>query len=117
MRDLEERGFRGWWVGGNFEWGVLRGNRGARERERERRRSLTASLALRTHTHTRNPGKNKQAKVMRAGTDVTLVAFSKMVGFCLQAADALAAEGISAEVRRCGCFGHGGAAAGALLFG
>ena len=39
-----------------------------------------------------------KAKVMRAGTDVTLVAFSKMVGACLKAADALAAQGISAEV-------------------
>ena len=39
-----------------------------------------------------------KAKVMRAGTDVTLVAFSKMVGYCLKAADALAADGISAEV-------------------
>lgn len=39
-----------------------------------------------------------QAKVERAGTDVTLVSFSKMVGSCLKAAEALAAEGISAEV-------------------
>ena len=39
-----------------------------------------------------------KAKIERAGTDVTLVAFSKMVGFCLKAADALAADGISAEV-------------------
>jgi pyruvate dehydrogenase E1 component beta subunit len=39
-----------------------------------------------------------KAKVQRAGTDVTLVSFSKMVGTCLKAADALAAQGISAEV-------------------
>ena len=32
------------------------------------------------------------------GTDVTLVAHSRMVGFALQAAERLAAEGISAEV-------------------
>jgi pyruvate dehydrogenase E1 component beta subunit len=38
------------------------------------------------------------AKVFREGTDVTLVAFSIMVGKALEAADALAAEGISAEV-------------------
>ncbi|KSB89163.1 pyruvate dehydrogenase [Caulobacter vibrioides] len=39
-----------------------------------------------------------KAKVRRQGTDVTLVAYSRMVGFALQAAEALAAEGISAEV-------------------
>lgn len=39
-----------------------------------------------------------RAKVERAGTDVTLISFSKMVGACLKAAEALAAEGISAEV-------------------
>lgn len=39
-----------------------------------------------------------KAKVMREGTDVTLVAHSKPVGVCMEAADALAAEGISAEV-------------------
>ena len=39
-----------------------------------------------------------KAKTMREGTDVTLVAFGKMVGYCLKAADALAASGISAEV-------------------
>jgi pyruvate dehydrogenase E1 component beta subunit len=38
------------------------------------------------------------ANVVREGTDVTLVAFSIMVGKALEAADALAAEGISAEV-------------------
>ncbi|HEX8662314.1 MAG TPA: transketolase C-terminal domain-containing protein, partial [Brevundimonas sp.] len=32
------------------------------------------------------------------GSDVTLVAYSRMVGFCLQAAEKLAAEGIEAEV-------------------
>ncbi len=39
-----------------------------------------------------------KAKVRREGTDVTLVAHSRMVGRCLEAADILAAEGISAEV-------------------
>lgn len=39
-----------------------------------------------------------KAKVMREGTDITLVSFSKMVGFCLEAADALSTAGISAEV-------------------
>lgn len=31
-----------------------------------------------------------KAKVMREGSDVTLVAFGKMVGHCLKAADQLA---------------------------
>ncbi len=39
-----------------------------------------------------------KAAVKREGTDVTLVAHSRMVGFALQAAETLAAEGISAEV-------------------
>jgi pyruvate dehydrogenase E1 component beta subunit len=39
-----------------------------------------------------------KAAVKRVGTDVTLVAHSRMVGFALQAAERLAAEGISAEV-------------------
>ena len=39
-----------------------------------------------------------KALVMRPGTDVTLVSFSKMVGYCTQAADELAKSGISAEV-------------------
>ena len=39
-----------------------------------------------------------KAKVEREGTDVTLVAFSIMVGMAMQAAEALAAQGISAEV-------------------
>jgi len=39
-----------------------------------------------------------KAKVERAGTDVTITAFSRMVGFALEAAELLAAEGISAEV-------------------
>lgn len=39
-----------------------------------------------------------KAKIVREGTDVTLTAFSLMVGKALQAADALATEGISAEV-------------------
>jgi pyruvate dehydrogenase E1 component beta subunit len=39
-----------------------------------------------------------QAKIERAGTDVTLVAFSVMVGVAMKAAEALAEQGISAEV-------------------
>ena len=39
-----------------------------------------------------------KAKVVRAGTDVTIAAFSVMVGKALKAAEALAAEGIEAEV-------------------
>jgi pyruvate dehydrogenase E1 component beta subunit len=39
-----------------------------------------------------------KAKVRRAGKDVTLVAISRMVGFALEAAEKLAAEGIEAEV-------------------
>jgi pyruvate dehydrogenase E1 component beta subunit len=39
-----------------------------------------------------------KAKVERAGTDVTLVAFSIMVGMAMQAAEKLAEQGISAEV-------------------
>ncbi len=39
-----------------------------------------------------------KAKIRRAGTHVTLVAYSRMVGFCLQAAAKLAEEGIEAEV-------------------
>ncbi|MGK7866860.1 pyruvate dehydrogenase complex E1 component subunit beta [Falsiroseomonas sp. E2-1-a20] len=39
-----------------------------------------------------------KAKVEREGTDVTLVAFSIMVGMAMQAAEALEAQGISAEV-------------------
>jgi pyruvate dehydrogenase E1 component beta subunit len=39
-----------------------------------------------------------KAKVRREGTGVTLVSYSRMVGFCLQAAEKLAAEGIEAEV-------------------
>jgi pyruvate dehydrogenase E1 component beta subunit len=39
-----------------------------------------------------------QAKIEREGTQVTIVAFSIMVGVALQAAEALAAQGISAEV-------------------
>jgi pyruvate dehydrogenase E1 component beta subunit len=39
-----------------------------------------------------------KAKIRRVGTDVTLVAYSRMVGFCLQAAEKLAEEGIHAEV-------------------
>ncbi len=39
-----------------------------------------------------------KAKIMREGSDVTITAFSRMVGFALQAADALAEQGIQAEV-------------------
>lgn len=39
-----------------------------------------------------------KAKVMREGTDVTLVAFSKMVGYCMEAAEKLKEDGVSAEV-------------------
>jgi pyruvate dehydrogenase E1 component beta subunit len=39
-----------------------------------------------------------QANVVREGTDVTIVALSKMVTFAREAAEALAADGISAEV-------------------
>ncbi|MEG3617446.1 pyruvate dehydrogenase complex E1 component subunit beta [Magnetovibrio sp. PR-2] len=39
-----------------------------------------------------------KAKIERAGTDVTITAFSRMVGFALEAADKLAEEGVSAEV-------------------
>jgi pyruvate dehydrogenase E1 component beta subunit len=39
-----------------------------------------------------------KAKVRRQGKDVTLVSYSRMVGFCLEAAEKLAAEGIEAEV-------------------
>ncbi|XP_045796452.1 pyruvate dehydrogenase E1 component subunit beta, mitochondrial-like isoform X1 [Trifolium pratense] len=39
-----------------------------------------------------------KAKIEREGKDVTITAFSKMVGFALKAAEILAKEGISAEV-------------------
>jgi pyruvate dehydrogenase E1 component beta subunit len=39
-----------------------------------------------------------KAKIERVGTDVTITAFSRMVGVALQAADKLAEQGISAEV-------------------
>ena len=39
-----------------------------------------------------------KAKVRREGTDITLVSHSRMVGRCLEAAEILAEEGISAEV-------------------
>lgn len=39
-----------------------------------------------------------KAKIERAGSDVTIVTFSRMVGLALQAAEQLASEGISAEV-------------------
>ena len=39
-----------------------------------------------------------KAKVRREGADVTIVSHSRMVGRCLEAAEILAAEGISAEV-------------------
>ena len=40
-----------------------------------------------------------KAKVMKEGKDVTLVSFSRMVGLCLEAAEVLSKNGISAEVR------------------
>ncbi|MGX5714302.1 pyruvate dehydrogenase complex E1 component subunit beta [Sphingopyxis terrae subsp. ummariensis] len=39
-----------------------------------------------------------KARIMRAGTDVTIVSYSIGVGLALEAADALAGEGIEAEV-------------------
>ncbi|RMF08759.1 MAG: pyruvate dehydrogenase complex E1 component subunit beta, partial [Alphaproteobacteria bacterium] len=39
-----------------------------------------------------------KARVVREGGDVTLVSYSIAVGFCLEAAEALAGEGIEAEV-------------------
>ncbi|MGE4351001.1 MAG: pyruvate dehydrogenase complex E1 component subunit beta [Bdellovibrionales bacterium] len=39
-----------------------------------------------------------KARLMREGSDVTIVAFSRMVGVALEAAEKLAEEGISAEV-------------------
>jgi pyruvate dehydrogenase E1 component beta subunit len=39
-----------------------------------------------------------KCKVEREGTDVTLVGHSKMVSHCMEAAEALAKEGIKAEV-------------------
>jgi pyruvate dehydrogenase E1 component beta subunit len=39
-----------------------------------------------------------KADIKRAGSDVTVVAHSRMTGYALQAAEVLAAEGISAEV-------------------
>jgi pyruvate dehydrogenase E1 component beta subunit len=39
-----------------------------------------------------------KAKVRREGSDVTIVAHSRMVGYALEAAETLAAEGIDAEV-------------------
>jgi pyruvate dehydrogenase E1 component beta subunit len=39
-----------------------------------------------------------KAKIMREGSDVTIVAFSRMVGHALAAAEKLAEEGIMAEV-------------------
>jgi pyruvate dehydrogenase E1 component beta subunit len=39
-----------------------------------------------------------KARIMREGTDLTIVAFSRMVGHALAAAEKLAEEGISAEV-------------------
>ena len=44
-----------------------------------------------------------KAKIEREGTDITIVAFSKAVGMSLQAAELLAAEGISVEVLNLRC--------------
>ncbi len=39
-------------------------------------------------------------QVMREGTDITLVGFSKIVGYNLRVAEMLEKDGISCEVRR-----------------
>lgn len=39
-----------------------------------------------------------KARIMRSGTHITIVSFSRMVGLCLEAAEALQSEGISVEV-------------------
>ncbi|HEX7646846.1 MAG TPA: alpha-ketoacid dehydrogenase subunit beta [Noviherbaspirillum sp.] len=39
-----------------------------------------------------------KAAVKREGSDVTIISYAKMVGTCLQAAETLAAQGVSAEV-------------------
>lgn len=39
-----------------------------------------------------------KAKIMRQGSDITLTAFGKMVGYCLKAAELLEKDGITAEV-------------------
>jgi pyruvate dehydrogenase E1 component beta subunit len=39
-----------------------------------------------------------KAQVVRSGTDITLIGYSRMTHICLEAAEALAAEGVSAEV-------------------
>ena len=62
-------------------------------------------------------------QVMREGSDITILGFSKMVGYCLQAAEELAKEGISCEVctacilyyGRLSCCNHGFAIEDALL--
>jgi pyruvate dehydrogenase E1 component beta subunit len=36
--------------------------------------------------------------IKREGTDITIIAWSRMVGYCLQAAEILAGEGINAEI-------------------
>lgn len=54
-----------------------------------------------------------KAKVMRPGKDITVTAFSKMVGFTLEAAADLEKEGIDVEVRGVqGVCGGGGAGGG-----
>lgn len=39
-----------------------------------------------------------KAKIEKEGTDVTIIAFSKMVGLAIEAADAMASKGVSVEV-------------------
>ncbi len=39
-----------------------------------------------------------KAKIEKEGTDVTIIAFSKMVGLAIEAAEAMAAKGVSVEV-------------------
>ena len=41
-----------------------------------------------------------QAKLCRSGDDVTLVSYAKTVGVCLEAAQALGDQGVSAEVKQ-----------------
>jgi len=44
-----------------------------------------------------------KAKIEREGKHITIVSHSRPVGFCLQAAEQLASEGIQCEVKKRGC--------------
>eukprot|EP00936_MAST-01D_sp_MAST-1D-sp1_P001010 g1010.t1 len=44
-----------------------------------------------------------KAQIVKEGTDVTIVAFARMVGVAMEAADALAAQGVNAEVINMRC--------------